>query len=31
MGKWGFRRVYKLNRGLVLIGCMMLKIVRVDE
>ena len=31
MGKWGFGRVYKFKRGLGLMGCMMLKIVKAGE
>ena len=31
MGKWGFGSVYKLKRGLGLMGWMMLKIVKIGE
>ena len=31
MVKWGFGRVYKLKRGLELMGWMLLKIVKVGE
>ena len=31
MGEWDFGRVYKLKRGLELMGLMMLKIVKVGE
>ena len=31
MGKWGIGMVYKLNRGLKLIGWVMLEIVKIGE